>query len=610
MSHNNTDYFITNRSGNRLGQIMVDKIGGSEKIDALVGYFYWSGFEGIYNSLKGKKLRILVGMEVDSQLQQFSSEKCFVSKNQSTHQIRQEYFHNEKKRVEKTIEMESPEALEAMQVYLEMIKSGDLEIRKTKESNHAKLYIFHNQQSLVKSHGGGQIITGSSNFSRSGFVGREEINVNLKDDYVYQQSVEIFEDLWQAATPILNQDTVDEFETQVLEQTFLSAKPTPFEFYLRTLIELFDYSKESIIPPSKISEGGDRSFDDLEYQLDAIKEGISKIKTHKGVIIADVVGLGKSIIASTIAHNLNLPTVVIAPPHLTTQWYEYSSDFNFRAQNSIYSSGKILEAYQKEYNSKQKKLIIIDEAHKYRNENTEDHKYLMEICRGNFVILLTATPYNNSPKDLKSLLRLFQIQGSPTIHSIENIFDKFTELQVDYDKLKKELKGDKANNEGDFSKIASELKTIIEPVLIRRSRLDLKNIKRYAAEIGSKINLAKVEDPKLITYQLGDWESLYIQTLQKIFPSDQEKVDSINLIKKGFKGVRYSPASYIKNWDTRKVEFENIFGTFETAQIAGTNLAKMMKNLLVRRFESSVEAFKCSLRNTIKTHEIILAMVQ
>jgi superfamily II DNA or RNA helicase len=600
-------YFITNRSRVDLKTRIEDILSNSKSLDILVGYFYWSGFFGLYKNLEGKKIRILVGMEVDARINQMSQELDQYDFELSPLEIRKKYFRQEKDRIAKSLDLENPDSQEAFCLYLEMIRSGNLEIRKTREPNHAKLYIFYNDDTTSRSHGKGQIITGSSNLTYSGISGREEINVNLKDDYVVDQSGNIFEDLWEKSTTLVNKENVVEFETEVVEKTFLGAKPSPFEFYLRTLIEIFDTSNKEIISPSQITSNSGRSFDDLRYQTDAIKEAIKKIEIHSGVIIADVVGLGKSIIASTVAHNLGLKTVVIAPPHLNKLWQEYSEDFNFRAQNSIYSSGKIAEAYYQESKNRYKKLIIIDEAHKYRNEDTDDHKYLTELCRGHKVVLLTATPYNNSPKDLKALLKLFQIEGSPTIQGLDNVFNRFTELQIDYDKLKKQLKTNpKSDKKTDFQKIAEDLKSMIEPVLIRRSRLDLQNIDVYAQELGEKINLAKVSEPKLIKYELGSWEGLYLKTLQKIAPDDQESEDKISRIKKGFKGVRYSPASYIKNWETRRKELEEIFGDFETAQIAGKNLAKLMKSLLIRRFESSLGAFRASLNNYIKTHENIL----
>lgn len=110
-------------------------------------------------------------------------------------------------------------------------------------------------------------------------------------------------------------------------------------------------------------------YNDFEYQTDAIKSGLDKIERHNGVIIADVVGLGKSIIASTIAANINLPIVIITPPHLKNQWEDYCQEFGFYYRTHIYTNGKIDDAVKHfSENFDQQLLVIIDEAHKYRNQ--------------------------------------------------------------------------------------------------------------------------------------------------------------------------------------------------------------------------------------------------
>ncbi len=113
--------------------------------------------------------------------------------------------------------------------------------------------------------------------------------------------------------------------------------------------------------------------------------------------------------------NLNLKTIVIAPPHLTTQWNEYKDEFGFTA--TVFSNGKIEEAL-KHFNNISKEnedfLIIIDEAHKYRNEFTKDYASLHKLCCDNKVMLLSATPFNNRPEDIFSMLKtIVEVKPAP-----------------------------------------------------------------------------------------------------------------------------------------------------------------------------------------------------
>jgi len=102
----------------------------------------------------------------------------------------------------------------------------------------------------------------------------------------------------------------------------------PYEIYIRVLHELFAQEKEDgLLTPSKITKG---LYTDLEYQIDAVKMAIDKIRKYDGVILADVVGLGKSIIASAVARNLDMRTIIIAPPHLIPQWEDYKEEFGIR----------------------------------------------------------------------------------------------------------------------------------------------------------------------------------------------------------------------------------------------------------------------------------------
>ena len=144
----------------------------------------------------------------------------------------------------------------------------------------------------------------------------------------------------------------------------------------------------------------------LKYQEDAIVKGLEIINKHQGVILADVVGLGKSIIATGIAKNLDLNTIVICPPHLIKSWEGYLT--SARVPKTVVSRGLIKSA-EKSILKKRENLIIIDEAHSFRNDLTSDYLDLHKLCKNNKVMLLSATPFNNKPQDTFNMIKLFQI---------------------------------------------------------------------------------------------------------------------------------------------------------------------------------------------------------
>ena len=202
------------------------------------------------------------------------------------------------------------------------------------------------------------------------------------------------------------------------------------------------------------------------------------IKEHNGVLLSDVLGLGKSIIASSIAHNLKLKTIVICPPHLEDQWRKYLLTFD--VNHEVYRSGSVHKALDDLDDIPGQKLIIVDEVHKFRNDETKDYLNLYQLCHStsdgqpNKVLLLSATPFNNRPKDTFSLLKLFQIPTRSTLQTINNLTEYFEELtkvqQLKNDKVIKEMKVKRFNSW--FSN-----RNLISPVMIRRSRLDLEKIK-------------------------------------------------------------------------------------------------------------------------------------
>lgn len=260
----------------------------------------------------------------------------------------------------------------------------------------------------------------------------------------------------------------NDFEEKLKDNLWIFAKPTPYQIFIRILYEMYNsVEKSDIKTPSEITNG---KFSDFKYQSDAIKYGVECINRNNGVIIADIVGLGKSIIASAIANNLDInKTVIIAPPYLKEQWERYQQDFGIRGCK-VWSSEKIKEEIYNTYAQDPDPILyIIDEAHRYRNELSETYQKLHQLTRSNAknkVVLLTATPYNNRPQDLFALIKLFQTPSRSTINSVDNLGVKFGQLISEYKKLESENKKHENNNvlKPKFEKLSRELRTLIDPV--------------------------------------------------------------------------------------------------------------------------------------------------
>ncbi len=581
--------FITNDQ-NKLSDVIKQILPETESCYFLVGYFYFSGFSEIYKHLADKKIKILVGLELDKTTQGVFAEVYKLrDQNPSNKEMIDNYLNSFVEFVNSTDHFDRTADQEVLKLFVEKIKDGTLMIRKTREPTHAKIYLFEKK-------GGpqfapGYLIVGSSNLTRSGLSTQNEINFFTAEAIYFNEAKKIFEKLWEDSIEIVSEKKFSEFEERVLKKTWIFTEPSPKELYVRVLYEYFStYQVASEKLPSKITEG---KFLDLRYQLDAINRALKILQDHNGVLIADVVGLGKTIVASTIAHILQLKTVVIAPPHLVPTWESFRYDFDFNAK--VFSSGKLNEALEFVESSPGEKLVIIDEAHKYRNQSTQTYHTVHRICSGNKVILLTATPFNNRPSDILSMIKLFKIPAASSLGG------KQLNLQSWFYDLDKRFKsavesGDKTK----LSEISNEVRQILEPIIIRRTRLDLLKIEQYRRDLESQsIRFPVIESPRALNYDLEELAELYLETIERICPENESKAKNF------FKATRYKVTSYVKNIDSYKERLIEHFRSedFEQAQ---QNIAQMIRRLLAHRFESSIYAFKMTLERIIESTKFMI----
>ena len=495
---------------------------------------------------------------------------------------------------------DSTEEQTAFHVFERKLRDGSLEIKLCSEPHHGKAYILKRseEQTVLGAEPGVVVFMGSANFTYNGLRGQNEFVEELKRGSDYDAYTAEFESWWESAIDICVEEDNTKFLAEI-EKTWLGAKKPalPYEIYIRILSELYATQEaQEAKTPVEITGG---KFHNLMYQLDAIRQGLDIIQKNHGVIVADVVGLGKSIIASALAYNLDMQQcVIIAPPHLLPQWQDYAQQFSLRGVR-VWSSGKIEATHEKHALEDIPTLYIIDEAHRYRNESTDDYQWLHQLTRShaeNNVILLTATPYNNRPQDLFALVKLFQTPSRSTIQSADNLGLRFHQLIADYKRASGQAKKNKGHDElppeqkAELERIGRELRLLIEPVVIRRSRIDLKTIKVYADDIAAQgISFPEVIGPELIRYELGEIRALYMETLRIITSDD------------GFIGARYKATDYLKDAKAFFEKYGHLYDEHEFL-LAQRNLAQMMKRLLVQRFESSKFAFKSTLDKMISSH--------
>lgn len=603
---------IDNRNKTML-ESLKNSLKQAERVDILTAFFYFSGFNALAEELKDKKIRILVGNTIDpgaiadlcnavkdcpdEALETYAVRGYARLNNSQKKNSYIDSFINLFNKSSLADEFDSTYSQSIFKMFLGKIADGSLEIRLTAQPNHAKAYILTNMYEYsCFGDQKGVVFTGSSNFTYNGLRGQGEMNERFSDNCKYDEYSQSFENLWNdsKAIDVCIKDGNQDFLNELKKKLWIFAKPTPYQIFIRILFEMYASLESSDVKsPYEITDG---KYSNLKYQLDAIKYGVDCINKNNGVIIADVVGLGKSVIASAIAYNLDIKrTIIISPPHLVDQWNDYQQDFGLRGVK-VCSSGKIQELYDSYAEDPNPILYIIDEAHRYRNELSDNYQLLHQLTRShpeNKVILLTATPYNNRPQDLFALIKLFQTPSRSTIHSVDNLGMRFQELIAKYNKLEKEGKKNLTSEiKFELDKLSQQLRVLIDPVIVRRSRIDLQEVKEYAEDLKvQNIQFPTVVGPELVEYDLGEIRPLYLKTL--------------DLLSNKFVCARYNPSAYLVNPDAFMKQYGELFGEMNI-QLSQRNLAMFIKRLLVMRFESSKSAFKSTLTSILSSYENII----
>ncbi len=542
--------------------------------DVLVGYFRTSGFFKLYPSLESvEKIRILVGLNVD----RFTVKIIDRMKEEVQYSS---FTHKEAKEIlEETVEQEfdasatTAEVEKGVRVFIEWLKSGKLEMRMYTESPiHAKVYIMRKDPEKVPDMFG-SVITGSSNFSEAGLLNNMEFNVELKDAPDVQFALDKFEELWEKS-----EDIKDTYIETVQERTWMRDDITPYQLYLKTLYEFF---KEEINADKEnfqtlLPEGYMR----LQYQIDAVTQAKQKIDAYGGVFISDVVGLGKTYICAMLANTFNRNTykLFICPPVLVDYWRSVLQEFDV-ARCDVESLGKLDSLIQK--GTDKYSYVFIDEAHRFRNSDTESFTMLHQICRGKKVVLISATPINNYTSDIENQIYLFQSKQSGTINGIKNIEGFFRSLNGQLNKFPKGTK-EYMNQLRENSEVIRD--KLLREVMIRRTRSEIEEY--YAEDLKAQgLSFPKAGSPEKIIYTFDEQTNeAFAETIATI---------------KDFRYSRYTPLLYLK--DKRK---------YAQMLAAQRNMGGFMKGILVKRLESSFHAFRMTLARFIDSYEKFIHMAE
>lgn len=584
-------HIFTNKNGNTLMREFEGVLSNNPSIknlDAVVGFLRASGYFSLRPFLDNiNKARVLIGINVDKYIAEAARQgRIFFGAEEEVkadclQQIRRDIEQSGyKKEIEDGI----------FQMVTDLV-DGKLELRAHPSKKiHAKIYVLYPDD--FNQYTQGIAITGSSNLSGNGLGITEdkqyEFNVKMSQYEDVKFAKDEFEELWKEAEGC--EITAEDLKINI-ERTYLKGDISPYDLYIKMLIEYF--SDRVMDADDENSFDVPENYTKYDYQMDAVVEGYQKLLRYDGFFLADVVGLGKTVIATMIAKKFlqengrdNTKILVVYPPAVEQNWKTTFKDFGIDKYTKFITNGslnKVLDEDNYDYwNADEYDLILVDEAHKFRSHTTNAFEQLQEICKmprinqGHIkgykkkVMLISATPMNNSPADIYNEILLFQDPRHCTIDGVANLTAFFSPLIKEFKRFRNEPEFDLTK----FKKLAEQVRDrIIKPLSVRRTRTDIESVPRYNKDVNG---FPKVERPVESRYELNEH-------LADLF----EK--AMLTLTKELSYARYQAIAYLKP--------EAANGLYDNAETISRSLAGIRKNGLVKRLESSFYAFQVSIEN-------------
>lgn len=600
--------FFTNKEAT---QTLFDKFKGIiegmnnlHSFHAVVGYFRSSGYFKLRKEFEAadklQKIQILVGINIDNIFRNHNKNMLFLANDKVIDEAREKYHQDFIEDVRQAGYYEDIE--KGILMLADDLQSARVEIKiHPTRDLHAKFYLFLPE--VHTEHSDGWVIMGSSNLSDSGLgltqPPRYELNVSMKDYNDVAFCKQEFDDLWKEGLPITFED-IEEFK----KDTHLGQNPTPYELYIKLLIDYFGPQVDDNFT-LEMPDG----FKELKYQKDAVSQGYQMLTKYNGFFLSDVVGLGKTVVAAMIAKRFieengirDTKVLVIYPPALANNWRETFLSFKIAKNTDFVSCGsldKVLEGdgyhYAEEYD-----LILVDEAHRFRADSSQMYDSLQRICKSDRecigrvgdrhkkVMLISATPLNNRPDDLYNLLMLFQDKRKCSIDGIPNLQNYFAPKIAAY-KAIMSSKNETVDVET-IKEIYDEIRTdVLDKVTVRRTRENIINYKEYKTDLDKQgIIFPKIERPREVKYVLHDGlKVLFERTMVTL-------ADNL-------KYARYKA-------------IENLTGEFAerypNAAATSRSLATIYRTHMVKRLESSFYALRRSLNNLRRATQGMIDMFE
>ncbi len=462
---------------------------------------------------------------------------------------------------------------------------------------HAKLYLLFRPDPINPTVG----YLGSSNLTFAGLSQQGELNVDVLDHDACNKLAAWFEDRWNDHWCL---DISDEL-VRIIEESWARETPIPpYHIYVKMAYHLSQEARTGLSEFRIPRDFGKKLF---EFQTAAVKIAAHHLNKRGGVLIGDVVGLGKTLMATALARIFEddqyLETLIICPKNLVPMWEDYCAQYRLRAKVLSISRATRELPHLRRY-----RLLLIDESHNLRNREGKRYRAIQEYIQENEskCILLSATPYNKTYLDLSSQLRLFVQEDKDLGIRPERKLREIGETEF----IRKHQCPVRSLAAFEKSEHADDWRELMRLYMVRRTRsfiqdnyahTDPANGRKYLTfEDGSRSYFPK-RLPKTVTFTI-DETNLADQYARLYADNVVDAINALNL-------PRYGLGNYVSA-SPHQPPTQAEAKLLQDLSRAGKRLMGFCRTNLFKRLESSGQAFLQSIERHILRNFVFLHAIE